>query len=167
MIVTQTLPEGVDNFALIDGVWVCSWSCAKGLAMALRVGLIEANKNRLATAGRAEKMELVYNYLSGKDFQRCVEGIVEAFVTMQADLDKEKRSMQTIWKRRQKQIDRAIGSTAGLYGDLQGIFGASLPRVEGSRFRALKVRRWTMSTRPHSDRSHVGREPPMPAIQEG
>lgn len=131
VIVTQTLPEGVDNFALIDGVWVCSWSCVKGLAMALRVGLIEANKNRLATAGRAEKMELVYNYLSGKDFQRCVEGIVEAFVTMQADLDKEKRSMQTIWKRRQKQIDRAIGSTAGLYGDLQGIFGASLPRVEG------------------------------------
>ena len=90
VIVTQTLPEGVDNFALIDGVWVCSWSCVKGLAMALRVGLIEASKNRLAAEGRAEKMELVYNYLSGKEFQRCVEGIVEAFVTMQADLDQGK-----------------------------------------------------------------------------
>ncbi|MCR9294089.1 MAG: DUF2130 domain-containing protein [bacterium] len=131
VIVTQTLPEGVENFALIEGVWVCNWSCVKGLAMALRAGLIEAGKNRLAAEGRAEKMELVYNYLSGKEFQRCVEGIVEAFVTMRAELDREKRSMQTIWNRREKQIDRAIGSTAGMYGDLQGIFGASLPKVDG------------------------------------
>lgn len=131
VIVTQTLPEGVDHFALIDGVWVCSWSCVKGLAMALRVGLMEASKNRLAAEGRAEKMEVVYNYLSGKEFQRCVEGIVEAFVMLRTDLEKEKRSMKTIWNRREKQIDRAIDNTAGLYGDLQGIIGASLPTVEG------------------------------------
>lgn len=131
VIVTQTLPDGVDNFALIDGVWVCSWACVKGLATALRVGIIESSKIQLASQGRAEKMEVVYNYLSGKEFHRCVEGIVEAFVTMSADLDKEKRAMKTIWKRREKQIDLAIGSTAGLYGDLQGIFGTALPRVEG------------------------------------
>jgi len=131
VIVSETLPEGVDNISFVDGVWICSWSCAKGLAMALRVGLAEASKNKLAAQGRAEKMELVYNYLSGMEFQQCVEGIVEAFVTMQTDLEKEKRSMKTIWKRREKQIERAIGSTAGLYGDLQGIIGASLPVVDG------------------------------------
>ena len=131
VIVTQTLPEGVDNFALIDGVWVCSWACVQGLATALRVGIIEASKNRLASEGRAEKMELVYNYLSGKEFQRCIEGIVEAYITMRTDLEKEKRSMKTIWKRREKQIELAVGNVANLYGDLQGIFGASLPKVEG------------------------------------
>lgn len=130
VVVTQTMPEGVDHFALIDGVWVCSWSCVQGLATALRVGIIEASKNRLASEGRAEKMELVYNYLSGKEFQRCIEGIVEAYITMRSDLEKEKRSMKTIWKRREKQIELALGSTAGLYGDLQGIFGTALPRVE-------------------------------------
>ena len=131
VIVSETLPEGVDNISFVDGVWICSWSCVKGLATALRIGLAEASKMKLAAQGRAEKMELVYNYLSGAEFQRSIEAIVEAFVTLQSDLEKEKRSMQTIWNRRQKQIERAIGSTAGLYGDLQGIIGAALPAVDG------------------------------------
>lgn len=131
VIVTQALPEGVDRFALVDGVWVCDWASAKGLAMALRQGLIDVNKTQLASEGRAEKMELVYNYLSGREFQRCVEGIVEAFGTMQSDLDREKASMQTLWKRRQKQIERAVSNTAGMYGDLIGIIGNSMPVVDG------------------------------------
>ena len=131
VLITQAMPEGVDTFALIDGVWVCSWKCAKGLATALRAGLIEVGKNKLASEGRVEKMELVYNYLSSQEFQRCIEGIVEAFVTMQTDLESEKRSMKRQWNKREKQIDRAISNTASLYGDLQGIVGASMPAVEG------------------------------------
>ena len=131
VLVTQSLPEGVETFAQIDGVWVCSWKCAKGLAMALRAGLIEVGKSQLASQGRAEKMELVYNYLSSAEFQRSVEGIVEAFVAMQSDLESEKRSMKRLWNKREKQIDRAIHNTASLYGDLQGIIGASMPTVEG------------------------------------
>ena len=131
VIVTQAMPEGVDTFAQIDGVWVCSWQCVKGLAMALRSGLIEVGKSQIAAQGRAEKMELVYNYLSSQEFQHSVSGIVEAFVTMQTDLDSEIRSMKRIWKKREKQIERAISNTTALYGDLQGIVGASLPEVEG------------------------------------
>ena len=131
VLVTQVMPEGVDTFALMDGVWVCSWNCVKALSMALRAGLIDVTKNKLASEGRVEKMELVYNYLSSQEFQRCVEGIVEAFVTMQSDLESEKRSMTRIWNKREKQIGRAISNTAGLYGDLQGIIGVAMPTVEG------------------------------------
>lgn len=131
VIVTQVMPDGVDTFAQIDGVWVCSWRCVKGLAMALRSGLVEVGKSQIAAQGRAEKMELVYNYLSSQEFQHSVSGIVEAFVTMQSDLDSEIRSMKRIWKKREKQIERAIDNTTALYGDLQGIVGASLPHVAG------------------------------------
>ena len=58
-------------------------------------------------------------------------GVVEAFVTMHSDLDSEKRSMQRIWSKREKQLQRALANTAGMYGDLQGIIGASLPEIEG------------------------------------
>ena len=119
--------EGVENISFIDGVCICSWSCVKGLETALRVGLAEASKMTLAAPVRAEKMELVYNYLSGSGFQRSVE----AFVTLQSDLQKKKRSMQAIWNRRQKQIKRAIGSSAGLYGYPQSIIGTALPAVDG------------------------------------
>ena len=129
VIVTQSMPPGTHNLTLIDGVWVCSWACAEGLARALRFGLLEAGKNRMAANGRGEKQEMVYAYLSGQEFKRCIEGIVEAFVAMRSDLDKEKRAMASIWKRREKQIERAVGNAAGLYGDLQGIIGNSLPMV--------------------------------------
>ena len=131
VIVTQAMPDGVDTFAQINGIWVCSWQCAKGLAMALRSGLIEVGKSQIAAQGRVEKMELVYNYLSGTEFTRFVEGIVESFVEMESDLAKDKRAAKTGFNRREKQIERLVANTAGLYGDLQGIVGASLPAVEG------------------------------------
>ena len=131
VIVSETLPDGVRTFTQIDGVWVCSWSCVAGVATALRVGLIEVSKSKLAAQGKHEKMELVYAYLSGKEFQQRVAGVVEAFVSMQNDLEAEKRSMQRIWSKREKQIYRAVTNTAGLYGDLQGIIGASMPLIDG------------------------------------
>lgn len=131
VIVTQVMPSGIDTFGLVDGIWVCNWRCAKGLAMALRAGLIEVGKSQIAAQGRAEKMELVYNYLSSQEFQHSVSGIVEAFIAMQSDLDSEMRAMKRIWKKREKQIERAIDNTTALYGDLQGIVGASLPTIAG------------------------------------
>jgi hypothetical protein len=131
VMVSEALPEGVRTFALIHGVWVCNWSCVVGLAAALRNGLIEVGKCKLAVQGRHDRMELVYNYLSGSEFQQRVEGVVEAFVTMQTDLESEKRSMNRVWSKREKQIQRAVINMAGMYGDLQGIIGSSMPAIEG------------------------------------
>jgi len=131
VIVSETLPDGVRTFSLVEGVWVCSWACVVGLAAALRFGLVEVGKSKLAVQGQHEKMELVYNYLAGREFHQRVEGVVEAFITMQSDLDSEKRSMHRIWSKREKQLQRALTNTAGLYGDLQGIIGASMPVIEG------------------------------------
>ena len=80
--------------------------------------------------GKDEKMELLYNYLSGSEFKNRIENIVSAFTSMQTDLDTEKRSMERIWKKRGKEIERVIMSTSGMYGDLQGIVGASLPAIK-------------------------------------
>ncbi len=131
VIVTEVLPEGVRNFDMVEGVWVCNRSCAGSLALAIRTGLIDMQKVRLAQEGQNEKMELAYSYLSGDEFRHRVSGVVESFVAMQSDLEAERRSMQRIWSKREKQLQRALLNTAGLYGDLQGIIGASLPAIEG------------------------------------
>ena len=75
-------------------------------------------------------MELLYNYLSGSEFQNRIENIVTGFTSMQTDIETEKRSLQRIWKKREKEIERVIMSTSGMYGDLQGIIGASLPAIQ-------------------------------------
>lgn len=108
-----------------------------GLATALRMNLIQIATTKLAAVGKNEKMEILYGYLAGPEFRQRVEAIVEAFTTIKEDLDQEKRAMTRIWSKREKQIERVISNTIGMYGDLQGIIGASLPQIESLELKAL------------------------------
>jgi len=60
-----------------------------------------------------------------------VEAIVEKFSDMQSDLDKERKTMTRLWAKREEQIRGVIESTAGMYGDLQGIAGRTFQEIEG------------------------------------
>ncbi len=137
VIVSEALPKGCDTFALVDGVWVTGWRYAVGLATALRVELVEVAKAARALQGQQGKMELLYDYLAGPEFRNRVTGIVEAFGALRDDLEAEKRAMQRIWSKREKQLERAMISSSGMYGDLQGIIGAGLPEIEGLSMPAL------------------------------
>tara|TARA_R110000782_G_scaffold102483_5_gene189523 strand:- start:24915 stop:26198 length:1284 start_codon:yes stop_codon:yes gene_type:complete len=131
IIVSQALPKDIDTFSLIDGVWVTSYRCALPVAIALRHSLIELAASRTAGEGQQTKMELVYQYLTGPRFRHRVQAIVEKFADMQEDLDKERRMMTKQWSKREQQIRLVIESTAGMYGDLQGIAGKTLQEIEG------------------------------------
>ena len=48
------------------------------------------------------------------------------------------------WAKRQEQIERVMGATVGMYGDLQGIAGKSLQEIEGLELQALELPRDTM-----------------------
>ncbi len=37
--------------------------------------------------------------------------------------------MERHWKQREKEIDRVIKNTVGLYGDMQGIIGGRIPTI--------------------------------------
>jgi hypothetical protein len=150
VLVSEALPEGLEAFAMLDGVWVCSWTCVKPLATALRIGMIEVAKSRLAVQGQHDKMEMVYSYLSSQEFRSRVAGIVEAFITMRQDLESERRSMQRLWSKREKQLDRALLNTAGMYGDMQGIIGASLPEIGGLTINTIEDRNESASDEPEA-----------------
>jgi hypothetical protein len=54
---------------------------------------------------------------------------VEAFIEMQDDLQEERRVTERRWSKREKQIQRVITNTSGMYGDLQGLIGSSLHSI--------------------------------------
>ncbi len=137
VIVSQALPKEVDTFDLIDGVWVTHPRSALPVAMALRQSLMEVAAARQATEGQQTKMEMVYDYLMGPRFRQRVQAIVEAFSTMQEDLDKERKVIMRQWAKREEQINRVMQATVGMYGDLQGIAGTTLQEIEGLEFPAL------------------------------
>lgn len=130
VLVTETLPRGVASFAQMEGVWVTMVGLAGGLAGVLRAGLIQLSLARLSSVGKNEKMEAVYAYLSGQGFRQRVEGIVESFRELKEELEAEKRAMTKIWARRERQLERAVTNTAGMYGDMQGIIGSTLPELK-------------------------------------
>ena len=129
VLVSRVLPDGVKGFGIKDGVWVTEPSSAIALATALRHQLLAVEQERVATEGKSGKMEMLYRYLSGTEFRQHVEGIVEAFQAMQGQLARERRAMEKQWKEREKQIDRVMKNTVGMYGDMQGIIGGQLPEI--------------------------------------
>jgi len=138
VIVSQVLPKGVETFELIEGVWVTHPRAALPVAMILRQSLLELALARQSSEGQQTKTEMVYQYLTGPRFRQRVEAIVEAFSTMQEDLDKERKAIMKQWAKREEQIERVMGATVGMYGDLQGIAGKSLQEIEGLEFPALE-----------------------------
>lgn len=130
VIVTEVLPSDMKTIGNVDGVWVSDFASAMGLATALRVNLMSLADVRSALVGQQGKMEVLYGYLSGPQFKHRVEGIVEAFQAMKADLDAEKRAMEKHWSKREKQIEIVVKNTAGMYGDFQGMMGNALPVVQ-------------------------------------
>jgi len=89
---------------------------------------MEQVKNSLK--GKDEKMDMLYSYLTSTEFRDKIQNVIEAFQSMKESLETEKRSMERIWASREKQLDRVISNTARLYGDMQGLIGAKLPKVE-------------------------------------
>lgn len=138
VLVSQVLPKGVEAFDVVDGVWVTSPRAALPVATVLRHTLLQVGMARQVSKGQQTKTEMIYQYLTGPRFRHRVEAIVEAFSTMQEDLDKERKAIMKQWAKREEQIERVMEATVGMYGDLQGIAGKSLQEIEGLEFKALE-----------------------------
>ncbi|MDF0643470.1 MAG: DUF2130 domain-containing protein [Nitrospira sp.] len=137
VIVSQSLPKEIETFGVVENVWVTHTKTVLPLAHTLRHSLIEVASARQASEGQQTKTEMIYQYLTGPRFRQRVEAIVEAFSSMQEDLDKEKKAIIKQWAKREEQIDRVMQATAGMYGDLQGIAGKTIQEIEGLELRAL------------------------------
>ena len=130
LLVTRVLPDDIQGFGIRNGVWVLEYDYIIPLVTTLRFHLLELSKLKQSVVGRDQKMEYLYQYISGTQFKNRIESIVLAFSSMKTDLEAERRAMERIWRKRYQEIERVIENTAGLYGDMQGIVGASLPSIQ-------------------------------------
>ncbi len=130
VIVSEIVPSSLKSFGTVQGVWVCTLSLVVGLAMALRTNLQQLATSQETQVGKNEKMEVLYRYVTGLAFKQRVEAIVESFVTMKEDLDREKRAFTKMWAKREKQIETVIHNTVGMHGEMQGMLGSALPELK-------------------------------------
>ena len=130
VIVTEAMPSDLERMGIKDGVWVCSYEEFKGLCTVLRESVIQISMTIKSQENKGDKMHMIYDYLTSNTFSMQVEAIVEGFSQMQSDLESEKRSMQRIWKQREKQIDKVITNTIEMYGSIKGIAGNAIQSVK-------------------------------------
>ncbi|MDD2452011.1 MAG: DUF2130 domain-containing protein [Sulfurovum sp.] len=131
VLVTSVYPNGMDRMGFVEGIWVCSLEEFRGSVSLLREGLIRVHTTVQKEENKSDKMALLYNYLTGNEFNMQLKSIVDGFMQMQSELDRERRSLMASWKRRQKLIDGVLQNTTEMYGSLQGIAGhAALGHID-------------------------------------
>jgi len=129
VLVTEVMPAGMERMGMRDGIWICTYEEFKGLSAVLRQSLIQVSQAVQAQENKGDKMSMLYDFLTSNEFRLQIEGIVEGFTQMQNDLDSEKRAMQRIWKQREKQIEKVVHNTLGMYGSIRGIAGNAVQTV--------------------------------------
>ncbi len=130
ILVTAVLPKWVEKFGLYKGVWLVEWEYALPIAHMLRGQIESMSHLRSSLVSKDEKMETLYNYLTSAKFKDKVENIIDAFRQMQDQVAEERRAFESRWKKREQLLEQVIKNTGGMYGDLGGMLGGKLEKVE-------------------------------------
>jgi len=126
IIVTETFPSDMDRFGEKNGVWICGFHEVKSVSLVLREMLLKTHAVKSAEENKGDKMELLYNYLTGNEFVQNVKRIVENYDNMLTLLNKEKKAMHKLWAEREKQIWVVQENIGSLFGSIKGIAGNAL-----------------------------------------
>lgn len=129
ILVTQAYPKDMSCFGERDGVWICSFNEVVALTTALRHTIIRIAETKKSEENKGEKMQMLYTYLTGNEFRQQIETIVEGFLSMKNSITKERVQMEKLWKEREKQLEKVLLSTSGLYGSIKGIAGTSIGEI--------------------------------------
>jgi len=130
VLVTEVMPADMDRMGLRDGIWICNYEEFKGLCAVLRESIIQLSTAISSQENKGDKMDMLYGFLTSNTFRMQIEAIVEGFTQMKSDLESEKRSMQRIWKQREKQIEKVVTNTIDMYGSIKGIAGNAVQSVK-------------------------------------
>lgn len=130
VLVTETLPKHMNQFGEFNGVWICTYQEFKSLAIVLREILIRTNQVKSSQVNKADKLELLYEFLLGEEFKLQMNSIVSTYQNLRDELEREKRAMEAIWKRRDKQLEMVISNAINMYGSIKGIGGKEIPTIQ-------------------------------------
>jgi hypothetical protein len=123
VIVTAAMPKDMPCFGERNGVWICSFSEVKALVYVLRDGIIRIFNAARSQENKGDKMHLLYDYLTSTEFSEQWKAIREGFLSMKQSIQKERDTMERLWKAREKQLEKVLLNAAHVRGSIEGIAG--------------------------------------------
>ncbi len=124
VIVTQTLPKDMERFGEKDGVYICTFAEVRSLATVLRNSIMEIFKLARSQENKGDKMHMLYDYLTGREFSEQWKAIREGFLSMKISIQRERDAMEKLWKAREKQLEKVLLNAAHIKGSVEGIAGS-------------------------------------------
>lgn len=121
VIVTTSLPKAIENFGLLEGVWVTNGLCHLGLALALRTQLLACARLETQLTDSARINELS-RYITSPRFQEHVSTITAAVTALHNQVDREKQFFERHWAERKKLAHTISENISVLAGGVDGIF---------------------------------------------
>ena len=126
VIVTAAMPKDMPCFGERNGVWICSFSEVKALIYVLRDGIIRIFNAARTQENKGDKMQLLYDYLTSTEFSEQWKAIREGFLSMKQSIQKERDTMERLWKAREKQLEKVLLNAAHFRGSIEGIAGNAI-----------------------------------------
>lgn len=123
VIVTQSLPKDMDRFGEKEGVYICTFSEIRSVALLLRNAILKIFDAKKSQENKGDKMVMLYDYLIGNEFGEQWKAIREGFMAMKLSIQKEKDAMEKLWKAREKQLEKVLLNAAHIKGSIEGIAG--------------------------------------------
>jgi hypothetical protein len=124
VIVTQKLPKDMERFGEKDGVYICTFAEVNSLAAVLRIGILKTYALTKSQEGKGDKMTMLYDYLTGNEFNEQWKAIREGFLSMKMSIQKERDAMEKLWTAREKQLSKVLLNATRVKGSIEGIAGS-------------------------------------------
>ncbi len=140
VIVTQTLPKDMERFGEKEGVYICTFAEVRSLAIVLRTSILKIFTLTKNQENKGDKMHMLYDYLTGNEFNEQWKAIREGFLHMKLSIQRERDAMEKLWKAREKQLEKVLLSAAHIKGSVEGIAGSDavdLNLLEDDRYNLL------------------------------
>jgi len=123
VLVTNVLPKDLSRFGEKEGIWICGFDEVKPLVHVLRDSLLRVAALTRSQENKGEKMQMLYSYLTSNEFGEQWKAIREGFMAMKQSIEKERDTMERLWKAREKQLERVLLNATHIKGSIEGIAG--------------------------------------------
>ena len=130
IIVSRTLPSGVEHLHQIEDVWIASPKTALILITALRQGLVAVERAKRASTMDEARVRELKTYIGGPQFRVQVEVMVTMAQHLLDGQTRERTQHERAWKEARAAFDRILASALGIWTDLEIASGQSLQASE-------------------------------------
>lgn len=129
VLVSDALPS-TKSSAFNDGnIWICGFHEFTPITIALRQGLDQLNRFKLARGAAENTAQEALDFLTSPRFVSNMEGMLAPLVQLREQLSAEKRAFDKQWRIRENNINKMFNSAALLHGDLISIAGENIPEI--------------------------------------